>query len=94
MNVIFGTVASAQAKSILAPCFIKPLNSQLLPGRKPGTSAKVTIGILNALQKRIKRDDFRDASISRHPARFKGWLPTTPITLPSTSPNPIMIFRA
>jgi len=36
MTVIFGTVASAKAKSNLAPCLMIPPNSCWVPGRKPG----------------------------------------------------------
>ena len=53
--VIFGTVASEYAKSILAPCRMIPFFSCATPGMKPGTSTRVTIGMLNASQKRMKR---------------------------------------
>ena len=38
-----------------------------LPGKKPGTSTKVTIGILNASQKRTNRAPFTDELMSRQP---------------------------
>src|SRR5258708_23774191 len=48
MTVIFGTVASAKAKSSFAPCLMMPPNSCWVPGRKPGTSSNVISGILKA----------------------------------------------
>src|SRR4030065_86553 len=49
-----------------------------VPGRKPGTSTKVTSGMLKQSQKRTKRAAFTEALMSRHPARCAGWLATIP----------------
>ena len=38
-----------------------------MPGMKPGTSTSVTSGMLNALQKRMKRAPLSDASMSSAP---------------------------
>ena len=38
-----------------------------LPGRKPGTSSNVMIGMLNASQNRTNRAPFTDAFISKQP---------------------------
>src|SRR5205085_326827 len=46
MTVIFGTVHSAYANSSLAPCLMMPPYSCAVPGMKPGTSTKVTMGML------------------------------------------------
>jgi hypothetical protein len=43
-------------------------------GRNPGTSTKVTIGKLNASQKRTKRAALMDELMSRHPASSCGLL--------------------
>ena len=48
--MIFGTVASANAKRSLAPCFIIPLYSCEVPGTNPGTSTNVIKGILKQSQ--------------------------------------------
>ena len=39
-----------------------------VPGRNPGTSTKVMIGILNASQKRTNRAPLTEALISKQPA--------------------------
>ena len=72
INVIFGTVASPYAYKSFAPCLIIPPCSWLVPGKNPGTSTNVTIGILNESQKRTNRAAFTDASMSRHPANING----------------------
>ena len=41
------------------------------PGRNPGTSTKVMIGMLNESQKRTKRAPLTDALMSRHPRRVQ-----------------------
>ena len=41
------------------------------PGRNPGTSTKVMIGMLNESQKRTKRAPLTDALMSRHPSRVQ-----------------------
>ena len=48
------------------------------PGRNPGTSTKVTSGMLKASQVRTKRAALREESMSSTPASERGWLPTTP----------------
>ena len=48
------------------------------PGRKPGTSSNVTIGMLNASQKRMKRAALSDALMSSTPASTAGWFATIP----------------
>jgi hypothetical protein len=53
-----------------------------VPGRKPGTSTSVRIGMLKASQKRTKRAAFGDESMSRQPASTIGWLATTPTVEP------------
>ena len=69
ITVSFGTVASQNAKSSLAPCLMIPPYSCAVPGRKPGTSSNVTMGILKQSQKRTKRAPLSEALMSRHPAR-------------------------
>ncbi len=64
------------------------------PGRKPGTSTKVTIGISNASQNRTKRAAFFEAAMSRQPARTVGWLATHPTVRPSIRPKPTMMLPA
>ena len=61
-----------------------PPYSWSVPGRKPGTSTKVTSGTLNASQKRTKRAALIDAEMSSAPASTRGWLPTTPTGCPSS----------
>lgn len=53
----------------------------MLPGRNPGTSSNVMIGMLNASQKRTKRAPFTDASISRHPVHINHFLLPISISL-------------
>ena len=53
---------------ILAPLRITPPNSCAVPGRKPGTSTKVRIGMLKQSQKRMKRAPLIEESMSRTPA--------------------------
>ena len=45
---------------------------------KPGTSTKVTTGMLKASQKRTKRAALMELLISKQPAKTKGWLATIP----------------
>ena len=94
MTVTFGTVASVKANSSFAPCLISPPYSWSVPGRKPGTSTKVTIGILKQSQKRTKRAPLRDASLSSTPARNIGWLATMPMVRPSMRAKPVTMLRA
>jgi hypothetical protein len=65
-----------------------------VPGRKPGTSTKVTIGMLKESQNLTNLAAFTEASISKQPAKFYGWFPTIPTTCPSTSPKPVRMFFA
>lgn len=67
--VILGTVASAKAYRSLAPCRMMPPYSCAVPGKNPGTSTNVIIGMLKASQKRTNLAPFTDASISRQPAK-------------------------
>src|SRR5918999_257602 len=55
-----------------------PPYSWAVPGRKPGTSTKVRIGISKQSQKRTKRAALRELSMSRQPASTMGWFATTP----------------
>ncbi len=71
-----------------------PFHSWSVPGRKPGTSTKVSTGMLNASQVRTNRAAFSEASMSRVPANCIGWLATTPTERPSTRPKPITMFGA
>lgn len=43
------------------------LMNMVLPGKNPGTSTNVTMGILKASQNRTKRAPFTEALISRQP---------------------------
>ena len=71
-TVSLGIVASAYAYSNLAPCLIIPPHSCTVPGRKPGTSTKVTTGMLKQSQVLMNRAAFTDASMSKQPARTDG----------------------
>mmetsp|Transcript_16976 Transcript_16976/g.46641 ORF Transcript_16976/g.46641 Transcript_16976/m.46641 type:complete len:226 (+) Transcript_16976:661-1338(+) len=94
MTVTLGTDASAYANRSLAPCRMIPPNSCSVPGKNPGTSTKVTRGMLNALQKRTNRAALLLALMSRHPARVSGLFPTTPTVWPSIRANPVTMFCA
>ena len=94
ITVTFGTVASANAYSSFAPCRMMPPYSCTVPGRNPGTSSKVTSGMLNASQKRTKRAPFTDASMSSVPASTAGWLATMPTGRPSSRAKPTTMFFA
>ena len=61
---------------------------------KPGTSTKVTRGMLKASQVRTKRAAFSEESMSSTPARTAGWLPTMPTTRPSMRAKPQVMFMA
>ena len=93
-TVSFGTVASVNAYSSFAPWRMMPPHSWFVPGRKPGTSQKVSSGMLNASQKRTNRAPFTDESMSSTPAIARGWLPTTPIGWPFRRAKPITMFCA
>ena len=55
-----------------------PLYSWSVPGRKPGTSTSMTIGMLKQSQVRTNRAAFSEALMSRQPANWVGWLATMP----------------
>src|SRR6266550_440302 len=88
ITVSFGTVASQYAYSSLAPCLMMPPCSCATPGRKPGTSSKVTSGTLNASQNRMKRAPLADAALSSTPASTAGWLAITPTGRPPSRAKP------
>ena len=60
----------------------------------PGTSSKVTSGMLKASQKRTKRAPFTEASMSRQPARTAGWLATMPTLRPPKRAKPTTMLGA
>ncbi len=55
---------------------------------KPGTSARNSSGMLNALQVWMKRAALSEESTNRTPPLTLGWLATTPITRPSSRAYP------
>ena len=65
-------MASVYANSSLEPCFIIPPYSCLVPGKKPGASTNVIIGILKQSQNLTNLAAFLDESISKQPARTNG----------------------
>ena len=71
-----------------------PPYSCCVPQRKPGTSTRVTRGMLNASQKRTKRAALREAFMSSTPARIFGWFATMPTERPFMCANPTMMFFA
>ena len=71
-----------------------PPHSCAVPGRNPGTSTKVTSGMLNASQVRTNRAALTEASMSRTPASAPGWLPTTPTECPPSRAKPHTMFSA
>ena len=71
-----------------------PPYSWLVPGRKPGTSTNVTSGMLKQSQNRTNRAALIEASMSRQPARWAGWLATMPTGRPSNRANPHTMFFA
>jgi hypothetical protein len=64
---IFGTVASETAEIILAPERMMPSRSTFEPIMNPGTSAKNSSGMLNALQVQMKRAALSDESTNSTP---------------------------
>jgi hypothetical protein len=68
-------------------------DSCAVPGRNPGTSTKVTSGMLKQSQKRTKRAALTEASMSRQPARCAGWLATRPTGGPSSGAKPQDVGR-
>jgi hypothetical protein len=71
-----------------------PPYSCVVPGKKPGTSTNVTIGMLNASQNRTNRAALIEASMSRQPARCIGWFATMPVERPSNRAKPHTMFFA
>ncbi len=63
-----GTVALQYAYSSLAPWRMTPPCSWATPGRKPGTSTRVTSGMLKASHSWTKRAAFSDEWMSSTPA--------------------------
>ena len=71
-----------------------PVHSWSVPGRKPGTSTNVRMGIENASQKRTNLAAFSPAGMLSVPAMALGWLATMPIERPSTRAKPTTMFGA
>ncbi len=71
-----------------------PPNSCCVPGRKPGTSSKVTSGMLKQSQKRTNRAPLSEALMSSTPASTAGWLATMPTGCPASRANPTTRFLA
>ena len=71
-----------------------PPYSWAVPGMKPGTSTRVTIGMLKQSQKRTKRAALIDESMSRQPASTMGWLATMPTVEPSMRAKPMTMLSA
>ena len=71
-----------------------PPHSCSVPGRKPGTSTKVTSGMLKASQVRTNRAAFREAPMSNTPASTAGWFATMPTDWPPRRANPVTMLRA
>ena len=66
---IFGTVASAIAAIIFAPCLMMPCRSTAVPTMKPGTSARNSSGIPNASQVWMNRAALSAESTNSTPPR-------------------------
>jgi hypothetical protein len=94
MTVIFGTVASLNEYSSLAPRRMMPPYSCAVPGRNPGTSSNTRMGMLNASQNRTKRAAFSLDSKSSVPASTFGWLAITPTGIPSSRVKPVRMLIA
>ena len=73
---------------MIPPC------SCAVPGMKPGTSMKVTRGMLKASQNLTNLAAFADASMSSTPAIWSGWLATMPTVRPSSLANPTRMLGA
>ena len=71
-----------------------PPHSCAVPGRKPGTSTKVTSGMLKASQMRTKRAAFTEESMSSVPASAFGLLPMIPTGWPPRRAKPTTMFSA
>ena len=81
---IFGTVASETAEIIFAPWRMIPLRSTCVPIMKPGTSARNSSGMLNALQVQMKRAALSAESTNSTPPFCFGWFATIPTARPSS----------
>src|SRR5437867_4361450 len=71
-----------------------PSYSCSYPGRNPGTSTKVSRGMLKQSQNRTNLAALIDALMSSVPAWTFGWFPTTPTGRPSRRAKPMTIFWA
>ena len=71
-----------------------PPYSCAVPGRNPGTSTKVTIGMLKQSQKRTKRAALTEEAMSRQPASTMGWLATMPTVWLSRRARPMTMLPA
>ena len=71
-----------------------PPYSWLVPGMKPGTSTKVTTGMLKASQNRTKRAALMLLLMSRQPASTSGLLATMPTVRPARRAMPMTMFFA
>ena len=92
--MIFGTVASLTANSILAPCRMMPCFSTADPTMKPGTSCRNTSGMLNASHSHTKRAALSAAFTSSAPPSTIGWFATMPTGWPPTRASPVTRFFA
>ena len=72
INETVGTVASATAVIIFAPCRMMPCRSTALPIMNPGTSAKYSRGMLNASHCQMKRAPFIGRIDEQHSALDSG----------------------
>ena len=90
----FGTVASATAEIIFAPCRMIPWRSTPLPIMKPGTSARNTSGSPNASHSQMKRAALSAESTNSTPPFHFGWLATMPTARPSRRAKPVTSSRA
>ena len=80
---IFGTFASDTALIIFAPWRMIPSRSTWVPIMNPGTSARNSSGMLNALHVQMNLAALSEESTNRTPPLTFGWLATIPITRPS-----------
>ena len=80
----FGTVASETAEIIFAPWRMIPWRSTAVPIMKPGTSARKSSGMPNALQVQMNRAALSAESTNSTPPLNFGWLATIPTTRPSS----------
>jgi hypothetical protein len=82
ITVSLGTVASQYAYSSFAPWRMMPPCSCATPGRNPGTSTKVTIGMLKQSQNRMKRAALARRVDVEDPGEHRGWFATIPTGFP------------